>query len=321
MISKRLKVLSLITLSVLALFGMARVYYAVTDDFRLSNITHDLSQEKGWAIPRLSPEQEKKVKSILSQPFTYIGKGAQCYAFESEDGQYVLKFFKFKHLRPTWFVRMLPSIFPFENIKKEAAERKRKKLHSVFDGYELAYKENQKESELLYLHLQPTDYLDQSVTVYDKIGFQRVIPLDDVVFLLQRKGETLRTRLNAELGVGDIEAAKHSITQILEMYIREYQKGLYDRDHGVTHNTGFVDGHAFHLDVGKFTKDESMRQIEVYQKDLKHIAWKIDVWVKRTHPQYYSEITAFLSDKFKLYTGATFDGATIDPMQYKKRKH
>ena len=55
------------------------------------------------------------------------------------------------------------------------------------------------------------------------------------------------------------------------MYISEYKKGIYDRDHGVMHNTGFVEDYPFHLDVGKFSKEESMRQVKFYKKDLERI--------------------------------------------------
>src|ERR1700722_581245 len=89
----------------LLIFFPIRAYYRWTDDFRIANITHDIPYHPEWDTS-LSHEELAQLKSILDQPFTYIGKGAQAYAFASEDGKYVLKFFKFKHLRPNTFLAL-----------------------------------------------------------------------------------------------------------------------------------------------------------------------------------------------------------------------
>lgn len=310
-----------LVLAIVSLFAIARVYYRLTDDFRLSNMTYDFSQESfSWPVPRLSSEQQQHLTQVLGQTFHYIGKGAQCYAFVSDDDQYVLKFFKFKHLRPNWLVQLIPSIYPFKDYKDAIIENKRRKLYGVFEGYDLAYRENREDSELIYLHLMPTTYLQQYVTVTDKMGFEHHINLDEVVFLVQKKGEILRTRLTRELGNQDVGAAQTSIGKILNMYMREYQKGVYDRDHGVMHNTGFVHDQPFHLDVGKFTQDDRMRQVEFYKKDLEHIVWKIDTWVKQNYPTYRPTIIEFLTQQYQEYTGEALDIASIDPYRFKKRK-
>lgn len=320
MTSRRLTIY--VVLAIVFLFGSARVYYRLTDDFRLSNMTYDFSHESfSWPVIRLSSEEQQGLTQLLGQTFHYIGKGAQCYAFVSEDGEYVLKFFKFKHLKPNWLVQFIPPVYPFKEYKETIIEKKRRKLQGVFEGYDLAYRENKEDSELIYLHLMPTNHLQQYVTVIDKMGFEHHINLDDVVFLVQKKGETLRTRLNRELGSKDVTAAEASIAKILDMYRREYQKGVYDRDHGVLHNTGFVHDQPFHLDVGKFTQDDRMRQVEFYKKDLEHIVWKIDTWVKQNYPHYHATLTKFLTRQYKDYTGDDLDIASIDPYRFKKRKH
>src|SRR5205085_10468413 len=84
--------------AILIIFGLSRLYYRLTDDFRIANITYDLPFTPPWKVPHLTLDEYKNLEKILSQTFSYIGKGAQCYAFKSEDGKFVLKFFKFKHL-------------------------------------------------------------------------------------------------------------------------------------------------------------------------------------------------------------------------------
>lgn len=316
-ILRRLIVLSFIAV---VIFGGFRLYYRLTDDFRLSNMTYELPFEAPWKVPPLSDEEHRQLAQVLDQKFSYIGKGAQCYAFASADQQYVLKFFKFKHLKPSLFVDFMPSIPPFNSYKQNCIERKRRKLIGVFNGYDLAFRENRKGSELIYLHLVPTDHLNLQAAVIDKIGFEREINLDDVVFLIQRKGETLRTRMNKLLKAGKVDEAEAAAASILKMYISEYQKGIYDHDHGVMHNTGFIGSEPFHLDVGKLNKDDRMKDAAVYKKDLEHVIWKMDVWVKANYPRDYERFSNFLSHQYEQWTGEAIDLPSIDPKRFKKRR-
>lgn len=307
-------------LAFLILFGAVRLYYNLTDDFRLANITYELPFQAPWKVPELSAEGHQNLKNIFDQKFYYIGKGAQCYAFASEDEKYVLKFFKFKHLKPSLFIEVLPSIPPFQNYKQSCIERKKRKLISVFNGYDLAFRENRQTSELIYLHLIPTQNLHLDAHVVDKLGLTRTIPLDQVVFLVQKKGETLRTRLKQLLNRREVEEAKQAMAKIIEMYISEYKKGIYDHDHGVLHNTGFIGNQPFHLDVGKLNQDERMKLAEFYKNDLEHVVWKMDVWMKNYYPDYYSQFSDFLSQEYHKWTGESLDVKAIDPKRFKKKR-
>ncbi len=306
-------------LAFLFLWGAVRLYYQLTDDFRLANITYELPFEAPWKIPVLNPDEYRSLEQLLDQNFFYMGKGAQCYAFVSEDGQYVLKFFKFKHLKPNLLVDYLPFISPFKEYKQRCIERKRQKLIGVFNGYDLAFRENRQTSQLLYLHLLPTQHLQLQAKVIDKIGLERNIRLDDVVFLIQRKGETLRTRLRHFLDQRHVQEAKQAVASIFEMYISEYKKGIYDHDHGVLHNTGFIGSQPFHLDVGKLKKDERMQHVEFYKKDLELVIWRLDRWMKNSYPENEAEFSKFLAQQYQKWTGETLDIQAIDPKQIKKR--
>lgn len=307
-------------LTALLLFGAARLYYRLTDDFRLSNMTYPLPFEAPWKVPHLTIDERAELALILDQNFHYIGKGAQCYAFQSDDRQFVLKFFKFKHLKPNLFVDLIPPISPFKSYKRKCIERKKRKLIGVFNGYDLAFRENRIGSELLYVHLVPTDDLNLHVKVFDKIGFERQIDLDRTVFLVQRKGETLRMRMKYLLANKQLEEAEKAIASIVDMYISEYQKGVYDHDHGVMHNTGFVGSKAFHLDVGKLNRDERMKEPAFYKKDLEHVLWKIDTWVKAHYPKDYPRLSAFLSGQYQKWTGEGLDFQKVDPKRFKKNR-
>ncbi len=294
----------------LLLFGLVRVYYRATDDFRLANITYKMPHHQEWEIEQLPADNAKQIDAILSQKFYYIGKGAQSYAFSSDDGQYVLKFFKFKHLRPNWFVNSFPNIPPFSGYRDQLAIRKHRKLYGVFTGYHLAYTEDRDESGLIFVHLNTGNDLKRSVTVFDKIGFEHTIDLDKLPFTLQEKAVTFGHTLDKLLKSDDLTTAKTRIRQIFDLYLREYQKGLYDKDHGLMHNTGFVDAKPIHLDVGKLTKDNEMKNPASYQPDMEFLAWKVNGWIKNRYPQYHVELTEWLSQELTDIFGRPFDFKT-----------
>ena len=275
---------------VLMTMVIARIYYRATDDFRLSNISYDMPHEVDWEIPALSDHENKALDKIFNQKFTYLGKGAQSYAFVSEDDRYVVKFFKFKHLKPSWFIDNLPDFGPLKKFRELQQYKKRRKLLSVFNGYRLAYELHKSETGLLFAHLNKTQNLQKKIVVRDKIGFNRTINLDDVNFVVQEKVTPSKNVLNDFLLAGKIEDAKKYIHKLFDLYLLEYSKGIYDHDHGVLHNTGFIGERPIHLDVGKLYRDENIQKPEYAQKDLEVVAAKISLRLGEVFPEYLQEI-------------------------------
>lgn len=284
-------------IAALALFFAARIYYALTDDFRIGNITYDMPFQESWTIPELSPEEAMHLQRILAQDFSYLGKGAQSYVFVSADGRYVIKFFKFKHLRPVWLIDILPSVGFIKTYQERQEARKERKRWGVFRAYKLAYDVDRKESGLEFIQLNATGNPQRTVTLIDKIGLKRFVDLTHIPFILQDKGLTLRTVLDDLLSHGDLVTAKYRIGQILEMYASEYKKGIYDHDHGVMQNTGFVDDRPIHLDVGKLAKDEAMTQNETAKKDATLVSAKIKQWIETHYPSYAQELGHAIDQK------------------------
>jgi hypothetical protein len=294
--SRFFNALKWIALASLITFIAARGYYALTDDFRLANITHPMPYEKSWEVPSPLPEEEQHITDILQQPFTYLGKGAQSYAFESQDGKYVLKFFKFKHLRPSIFLDALPSIGYLKTYKDKQAARKNRKLFGVFNAYRLAYDVDKQESGLIFIQLNVEGNPSRTVTITDKIGTKRTVDLQHYPFILQEKGETLRVVIDRLLKQGDIETAKKRLNQILDMYTQEYRKGIYDHDHGVMQNTGFIGDQPIHLDVGKLIRQEEMRQASYAKQDAELVVGKMKSWIGKNYPQYEKTLSQSLDD-------------------------
>ncbi len=298
----------LIRLTIILVVGffMVRGYFRLTDDFRISNMTYEIPHNPDWEIPPLSPEEQAQLDACLNQPYNYIGKGAQSYAFASEDGKYVIKFFKFKHLKPNWIVDALPDWGFLKDYRNSNRERKNRLIISVFSGYKLAYDEMRNESGIIYLHLNKSQHLKQNLVVYDKIGLKWEIDLDNIVFVIQEKAKTTRNVLSAAFEENNIALAEHRIEQIFDLYLFEYHKGIYDRDHGVLQNTGFVGDKPIHLDVGKLTKDDKMKLAEYYKPDLRVVAGKFEYWIRENFPAEYPEMKLFLEKEMTEKLGEPF---------------
>lgn len=289
----------LIVLGIFLAFALMRVYFRLTDDFRISNIIYEMPYHPEWEIAPLSAKDQDHVDAILRQSFTYLGKGAQSYVFSSEDDKYVLKFFKFKHLKPSLFVDMLPNIPPFAAHKTKESARKTRKLNGVFAGYRLAYDVDRDESGLLFIQLNPS-HVNKPVTLIDKIGLTRPVDLGTVAYILQEKGKTLRTVFTELMDKGDLSTVKERIGQIFDLYLSEYRKGIYDHDHGVMHNTGFVEDRPIHLDVGKLSRDKNIEKPDVYQEDLLKVALKMKAWFIAYYPKQAPELIQDMEAKLSV---------------------
>ena len=236
--------------SLVLIFGLFELYLLFEDDFSKKNIHYDHPVISGWSPPQLKPNEQEALQAILNQHFTYIGKGHQSYAFASEDNQYVLKFFKFTYLKPSWYLNWLPPL-PFVNQYRERQENgKQKRLQRVFRGYRVAYENDRENTGLIYIHLLKSNNLNTTIHVKDKFGIEHTVDLDPVVFVIQKKARMTREVLKDLLDRNDLESFKNRIQQIFDLYLAEYRQGIYDDDHNVMSNTGFVGEKAIRLDVG-----------------------------------------------------------------------
>jgi len=279
------------------IFGVGRLYYHLTDDFTIANISHALPYHPEWEIASLPSEERQVLDTIFDQKFTYLGKGAQAYALLSEDGEYVLKFFKSKHAKPSFFVNLLKPLSVFDDFREKHMSRKRIRLEKALDGYKLAYDEHKEGSGLVYIHLNKTENLNKTVVIQDKMGFSKELDLDSHVFVIQKKTDKTRNVVIKLLEQEDLSGVKIHLRKLIDLHLMEYKKGIYDRDHGVMHNTGFIDGTPIRLDVGKLSKEDKMRSPEYFHDDLMKMIARMKRYFQVSYPQYFSELNRDIDDK------------------------
>lgn len=227
-------------------------------------------RDKGFSLKKVSskhlPSPEWDVASpsevlekVTKMPYTYLGSGNHTYAFVSEDGQYVIKFFKQKHMRTK-------ELF----LSQKKIQRRIKEREDSFTSYKIAYEKLKEETGLVYLHLNKTSDLHLALTLIDQHGKSFQLNLDDMEFLIQKKATLAFDHLRFLIKEEKYDEANTAISSLLKVVAKRNQKGIYDRDLQFFKNFGFLDGEAIEIDIGEFRIDKSPAPLEEELEMLQH---------------------------------------------------
>jgi hypothetical protein len=267
-----------------AFYFAAEFCNAQTDGFSIARIHSDLSYHPEWDTAPISMEKQEALKIALNQKFHYLACGGQCFAFASEDGQYVIKFFKHHIRKPYSFYLNMPLPDFLGQGRRRRLKSILHKLNRDFTSYKIAYEELQEETGVIYIHLNKGTKLNYSVQIVDKIGIQHQISLDDVEFVLQRKADLVYSRISDIMAGGDLAAAREAFHSILEVILSRCQKGIYDEDPRIHRNFGFLGKKSIFIDVGRFVRDPQRKLPEVYKNDLQHITQRFRSYLEDSYP-------------------------------------
>ncbi|MBA3815695.1 MAG: hypothetical protein H0X29_04085 [Parachlamydiaceae bacterium] len=287
-IFSRFKIPLICFVSISFLYGIVRLYYAVTGGFTIDNINSNLSYDERWSTHQLSTLEQQKVDQSLDQEYTYLGKGCQAYVFESDDGKYVLKFFKYQRFRPQAWLNLLRFIPAISRYQDRKSTEKKNKLDNVFRSWKIAFEQLSKETGVVYLHLNKSNDLHKTMTIYDKIGMMHKLDLDQMEFLVQHKAKMLCPTLKTMIEQKEIASAEKMIDQLLTMLLSEYFRGYADNDHALMQNTGISNDSPVHIDVGQFIYNPIVKDQSVYGQELYDKTYKFHLWLKK-----HSEPLAF----------------------------
>lgn len=280
----RYRLLGLI-LGVSALYGTGRLYYRITDGFTESNIHYEIPYDPRWDVAPLAEGDKKAVEKILAQDFHYLGKGCQSYVFASDDGQYVLKFFKYQRFKPQTWLDHFAFIPPVDSYRLRKIEKKKQKLNNVFASWKMAYEELQPETGVLYVHLNKVGGWDQKIHIYDKMGLKHELDLNSLEFMVQKKASMLCSELLKFKQKDDLASGKKLIDALLTLLLSEYDRGYADNDHALMQNTGVYQGKPIHIDVGQFVKNPVAADPKVYRQELFSKMWKFRLWLRKEYPE------------------------------------
>lgn len=249
-----------------------------TDGFAFWKIRSSLPYCQEWETSPLSHCE------MIKQPFFYLGRGAQCYAFVSEDGNYVLKFYR--HHRAQHPLAFMAPLLP-ANLKKRLQNtitKRKNKRAKDFASYMIANEQLPEKTGLIYLHLNPTNHLHRTIRIYDKIGVVHHIELDQFVFILQKRAYPIYQTIHTWIKTGEKQRAKEGIAQLIALLAYRAENGIYDKDPDLKTNFGFTSEGPIQFDIGRYKMDPSRSQKPTYKEDLIRITDKLCRWLEKKDP-------------------------------------
>lgn len=274
--------------------------YVLADCFSPANIysEHTLNPHLETS---LSQEEKSQIIKILGQPFQYLDKGSQCYAFESADGKYVLKFFRYERYRiPRWISYLSFPTF-LEEIQQAKAHRKEVRRKTLLHSCLIAHQELKEESGLLYVHLNKDPLFHKRVCLIDKIGRHYYLNIDEYEFILQKKANLIYPTLNMWIDKGEIETAKEALSKLLVLLTKRYEKEIFDNDPVLRKNMGFIGKEPIYIDIGQFTYSGRKDDTIFYCPQIDRNTGRLQEWLQQNSPELWSYFTAEIK---KLYMHA-----------------
>lgn len=278
-----LKKTLLLILTVCAFYGVQRFCAKQTAGFQVGKIVSQLAPDCRWECP-ITPTEELAIKQILSQPFTYLGKGAQCYVFASQDGKHVIKFFRMSHIDTPRWLKEMPLPAKFEPWRLEKIVTKQSKREKDFFSYKCAYETLKEETGLLYLHLNKTSHLNQTITIVDRLGIEHALDLDQMEFMVQKRAAPFYAAIEEMLQKKEMEKAKAAISNLVQMLVKRHNAGLSDKDPDLRTNFGLVDVEPIQFDIGRFKDARKSQKNEPFQNELIRITDQFKHWLEKREP-------------------------------------
>ncbi len=261
--------------------------------FTLKKILSFHPNNSKWDVSSLYQDELIQIHHILSQSFTYLGSGNHCYAFESHDKQFVLKFFKQNRMKTPYFHSLFsPFIRQFLFTTKNMQKRK-KERETSYTSYKLAYEHLKKETEIVYLHLNKTNHLKQTITLIDQHQKKLFIDIDKMEFLIQKKAQLCFDHLQ-ELFDKKKEDGFEAIASLLKVIASRMKKGFLDQDMQFFKNFGFIGNRAIEIDIGGFRSNPQAPSLKHMQKEMREVSVQIQTWMIDNYPQYEKAATQII---------------------------
>jgi len=252
-----------------------------TSGFRVEKIQGSIPDTKEWKIDALFQNADL---SCLDQPFYFLEKGGQAYAFISKDKKYVIKFLKFRKINPSFSLKLLSILPCFQKQYLKKLLRLRKRIEKECKSYQIACEDLSKESGLIFARLQKNYPLNRYVTVVDKIGMARQVFLDQVVCIVQKKASLIYPGLSQIIQAEGEKGAQVVIDNLIEFFIQRGKKGILDLDPKINKNLGLVGSQAMQIDLGRLCRDCNYRNRKIVHREIKRIIIPLQEWLNVHHP-------------------------------------
>lgn len=230
----------------------------MTQGFRLAKLELEFPNHSEWEVPF-----DPSLYAVLAQPFTYIGKGSQSYVFESKDGEYVIKFFRFDR-----------------HLGIRCNHENQLKVLTVFNACKIAYDLLRDETGLIYMHLNLTPLDLPILHCKDPLGRTVRFNLNHYRFAIQKKAQPFRsTLLEAR---GDPAKMQKRIDEFIDLLQSRTSKGVFNTDPTLSRNFGFLKDRAVEIDFGNYRPTSNHDQFT----EIKRYTNRLRRWLEIEAPEW-----------------------------------
>lgn len=252
--------------------------------FSLALIKNSSPSNPEWDISH-KPELVNYVNILTQQPFYWLGKGLQCCAFLSQDGEYVLKFFYQNRLQEKSFTEE-PVKYLFSKKFRNKTGSASKEREEVFSSSKLSFEEFAEESGIIYVHLNPTVGILKGIRVFDDKNQQHRVKPDVTSFIIQKKADYVAPTIVNLMNNGKVEEAKKRLNQIIDLLLTMTKKGFIDADNALirNNNIGFTKTRAIYIDTGRITKESNVDVYKRMQYEFDTRLVPLEDWLKIGYP-------------------------------------
>ncbi|HSX38112.1 MAG TPA: hypothetical protein VLE95_04695, partial [Chlamydiales bacterium] len=236
-----------------------------------------------------------EAEQALTQTYSYIGRGRQCFAFASEDGKYVVKLPRTDIYKLPLWVRVLPFPSLRNRMRIDRAEREK----FIIDSMHIAFEELQEQTAILAIHLGQSASKNKKLTLIDALGCKHLLPLEKTSFVLQYKRPILMKAFQEARRTGDTPQAQRILDALIAAVVDRAEKGILNRDRSFLRNYGF-DGHkAYQIDIGSFFRIEGMPKDTAKHKSINDSMDAVKEWLTTNDP----EMLPYLNEKLAALSG------------------
>jgi hypothetical protein len=275
----------------LCAIGAARLSHHATKGFCLSKVRSNLMQETTFAA--VEEKDKQFLDELFEQKFHFLGRGLQSFAFESEDGKYVLKLFNNRYPRN---VRLFSVLSHLPIVSNWAEERKAyftEKFTKTFQSYKIAFEEMQEKTGLAYIHLKSTQGLPNKLVIVDPLHISHEIDPNAFGFLIQKKATLIYPALKTYITSNDLEGTKQALASLIDLFFWKWEQGIADNDPLIRTNYGLLKGKALQIDVGPLSKQAVLPQDQKAQ--IQKISASLRHWLTENAP----ELITFLDQELQ----------------------
>ncbi|MDE3055998.1 MAG: hypothetical protein KGI80_04845 [Verrucomicrobiota bacterium] len=241
----------ILLLLVLSLLLVGKGWHLAKDGFAIGRIS------SFFPLPASCQEANHSLPEGVSwdEPFSYLGRGRQNYAFVSKDQRFVIKLPRWDlHQVPFW-MRALPFLEDYRALYRKEKERRHR---SLMKSFELAEHFLQQETALLFFHPAATRQLQKRVVLVDRLGRQFFIDLDCTAFLLQKRCDLLIPAFLSAVSRKDQTEKENLLTAFLRYNAVRTRKKIHNKDPTFQDNFAFEGKDVLQIDVGSLYLDDSI---------------------------------------------------------------